>query len=202
MSTEADRISQLETKLADAERELKWRAERIDELKSELDKDRDLIRRFNEWAHDNTSFVESFIATWGEGTDEYNKLVDKYEDLRARFNKLVGRYNRYIVVVQPIGRPLAASEAQEQDVLKRRKAGGSLRGIAEEMSLSLRTVRTIVGRADRTDRTTTKRKLKLGIEPKPASELARRRGLNAMPRRVTGLLKDKDELVKEAKGLK
>ena len=47
------------------------------------------------------------------------------------------------------GRPLAASEAQVAAVLKLHKASKSLRWIADETSLSLQTVRTIVGRKQR-----------------------------------------------------
>jgi DNA-binding CsgD family transcriptional regulator len=49
---------------------------------------------------------------------------------------------------QPVGRPLAASEAQQATVRRLRKAGKSLRWIAEETSLGLNTVRTIVGKVE------------------------------------------------------
>ena len=58
---------------------------------------------------------------------------------------------------QPVGRPLQASEAQCEHVRKLRKVGKSLRWIAEETSLTLSTVRTIVSKADGTDRTSQKR---------------------------------------------
>ena len=92
--------------------------------------------------------------------DRHNKNIDDYEELRAKYNKLVGRFNKHIARLQPIGRPLAASEAQEADVLKRHKRGESLRNIAEETTLGLRTVRTIVGRANGMDRTTVRRRIK------------------------------------------
>ncbi len=49
---------------------------------------------------------------------------------------------------QPVGRPLAASEAQQATVRKLRKAGKSLRWIAEETALGLNTVRTILVKAN------------------------------------------------------
>jgi Helix-turn-helix domain of resolvase len=61
-------------------------------------------------------------------------------------------------VVKPrnVGRPLAVSGAQAQQVLKMHKAGASLRGVAEETNLGLRTVRTIIEQGNRTERTTRK----------------------------------------------
>ena len=67
---------------------------------------------------------------------------------------------------QPVGRPIAASEAQQAQIIKRHKAGRSTRWIAEELTLSRRTVTTIVDKLDGTDRTTTKRRQRLGLEPK------------------------------------
>jgi DNA-binding NarL/FixJ family response regulator len=52
------------------------------------------------------------------------------------------------VAPKGIGRPLAASEAQQRQVLVMRKEGKSLRTIAAKTSLSPRTVRTIVGKVE------------------------------------------------------
>src|SRR5262245_10896224 len=80
--------------------------------------------------------VEPRTWTWEPWWDAHNDLVDRY-------NECVRDWNRH-VVKQNVGRPLAASEAQCVQVLKLHKAGQSLRAIAEETSLGLRTVRTIV----------------------------------------------------------
>jgi len=71
-------------------------------------------------------------------------------------------------------------------VTRLHKAGRSLRWIAEETELSLRTVRTIVGRINRNNRTTRKRWVRLGLDPK---ELAQ------------SVIETGHELLKEAKGL-
>src|SRR5438046_8020082 len=91
--------------------------------------------------------------TWGPFWADHNAVIEEYNDLVRRWNKYVPLINR-----QDVGRPLAASDAQCAQVLKLRKAGGSLRGIAEETSLGLNTVRTIIGKANGTDRTTKKRR--------------------------------------------
>ena len=92
---------------------------------------------------------------WDPFIDRHERLHDDYLALQREWNRFVPEYN---AMVQPrnIGRPLAASEAQVAQVRKLRKAGRSLRSIAEEMSLSVRTVRTIVEQKDGRDRTTVK----------------------------------------------
>jgi Homeodomain-like domain len=57
---------------------------------------------------------------------------------------------KYIALIahRNIGRPLAASDAQRATVLKLHKAQHSLRSIAEDVNLSLRTVRTIIDKRD------------------------------------------------------
>ena len=89
--------------------------------------------------------------TWQPFWDEHDNLVDKHNDLVKRWNRIVPIVN---AGSRDVGRPLAASDAQVAAVLKLHKAGKSLRGIVDETSLSLQTVRTIVGRKNGTDRTT------------------------------------------------
>jgi DNA invertase Pin-like site-specific DNA recombinase len=64
-----------------------------------------------------------------------------------KWNKFVRQYNA-TVRSQAIGRPLAASEAQQRQVLALRKDGTALRAIATATGLGIRTVRTILGKAD------------------------------------------------------
>src|SRR5262245_27378301 len=86
--------------------------------------------------------------------------VVKHEAVAILNLKRVGRWNKYLPVIngrtQPVGRPLQASEVQVAAVRKLRKAGRSLRWIAEATSLGLNTVRTIVDKVDGTDRTSRK----------------------------------------------
>ena len=80
------------------------------------------------------------------------------------------------------------------------KAGKSMRWIAESMTLSRRTVSTIVDKADDVDRTTTKRRIKLGLPTKPRPK-RRKWSLSHLPKRATELVEQARELDKEAKGL-
>ena len=100
------------------------------------------------------------------------------------------------------GRPLAASVAQAATVTKMHKAGKSLRGIAEETGLGLSTVRTIVGRINRSDRTTKKRWQRIQLDKtEQAHWKSRKRTGDALPRRAQRVVETGTELVKEAKGL-
>jgi hypothetical protein len=75
-----------------------------------------------------------------------------------------------------LGRPLLASEAQQRDVRKLHKSGKSLRTIVTATGLSFRTVRTIVGRVEGTDRTTRRtnelRRLKLNASRRKSPKRA------------------------------
>jgi transposase len=118
-----------------------------------------------------------------------------------KWNKFIPEYN---AVIQPrnVGRPLEASETQCAQVLKLRKSGMSLRNIADETNLGLSTVRTIVEKGERRDRST--RKHLQRIDPDraaAASWRARKRTRDALPDRINKTLKTGRDLLKEAKGL-
>jgi hypothetical protein len=70
----------------------------------------------------------------GEFINEHNLLIDKYNELLSRYNKLVRDYNHHAVVPQPVGRPIAASEAQQAEVAKHHKRSKVARWIAEEQT--------------------------------------------------------------------
>jgi lambda repressor-like predicted transcriptional regulator len=65
------------------------------------------------------------------------QLIERYNDLLNEYNELVRRWNRYVAS--------RATQAQQVQVRKLRKAGHTLREIAHETGLSLPTLRTIVG---------------------------------------------------------
>src|SRR4051812_12658637 len=127
MSTETDTFA---LRIADLERELRQRDERIRALKDEVDSSRDLVRQFEERAKEHDEYLEHFVSVfgmqvnaegfwqWGELIENYNGLIDRNHELRDKFNRLVTAYNRFAVPPQPIGRPLAASEAQRAQVLR------------------------------------------------------------------------------------
>jgi hypothetical protein len=118
-------------------------------------------------------------------------------------------WNRVLPLInghrQPVGRPLGASEAQIIHVPKLRKAGRSLRGIADDTSLGLPTVRTIVAQMSRSDRTTRKHRARperIEIDRHQVARWKRqRRTGNALPKRVNAFLKEGRAIAKEARGL-
>jgi hypothetical protein len=87
-------------------------------------------------------------------------------------------------------------------IVKLRAEGTPLRLIVDETSLGMQTVRTIIGRKQRTDRTSVKRIERLGVDK---SELirakARKRTRDALPKRINEMLEQGAELIREAKGL-
>jgi hypothetical protein len=195
-------MSDNETRIADLENEIKHRDRRILELKREVDEAQTLIAEMREQVQDCNDLIDRWIeafdmtlndkgtyalAPWVAKLESY---LDKYNALVAQWNRMVPKYNA-AVVAQGIGRPLAASEAQQRQVLAMRKEGKSIRAIAAKTSLSLRTVRTIVGEAEGTDRTTKRtnelRKLELN-RANMAAYRARKRTPDALPKQITELV--------------
>jgi len=198
----------------DLEDDLKQAERRISDLKRELEEARDLIQRQDEHLQD----VEHLMENWREAfhmTLDDNGLWtassyfadaeqyhDRYVALLREWNKNVTLFNN-TVVKRNVGRPLEASEAQTKTVRQLRRRGTSLRDIAEETSLGLRTVRTILDQQDGVDRTTIKELQR--IDPDRARERiwqAKRQMRQALPRRIAAVEKANAELRKEAKGLK
>jgi hypothetical protein len=118
------------------------------------------------------------------------------------WNRFVPKYNA-IVRAQSVGRPLAASDAQQHQVIKLRKAGKSLRGIVGETGLGIRTVRTIIGKTDGTDRTTAHRNELRKIELNRAAMAAyraRKRTRDTLEKRINKLLEGGQALLRRARG--
>ena len=196
-------------KIADLERELQFRDRRINELKNEIDGLRQEVREMEDWVTERDAYLEQFITTFGlelDGDGSYRngdfiqghqRLADKYNDLVGRHNKLIRRFNANIASVQSVGRPLAASEAQQFQILKLHNTGKSSRWIAEELTLSRRAVTTVIDKDEGTDRTTTQRRLRLGLEPKRKDW--RQAAIASLPRQATKLRKDAKKLLKEAR---
>lgn len=193
--------------IAELEDELREKDRRITELREELDEQRDLVRRMEEHAEDYVSTIESWKETfrmttakgggwtWEPFWDEYAELIDEH-------NKLIRKWNRYLPLIrqQPPGRPLAASDDEVEFVLRLRKAGRSLRAIMEETGLSFQTVRTIVGKAAMTDRTTARWR-RIAIRQEQARWSRQKRDGDALPRRAQKVVEEGRALIKEAKGL-
>jgi hypothetical protein len=193
---------------AELEDELKERDRRIADLK------RDLTQRLAEHLRDAGDIIDAWkqafemeqneegVWVWKTSFVEGDEWFGKYLAIVQDWNRFVPEYN---AAVRPrnVGRPLAASEAQCDQVRKLRKAGTSLRDIADETSLSLQTVRTIVDQAGGVDRTTLKHLAR--IDPDRARERqwrAKSQSRKALPKRIAAWEKTAAELRKEVKGLK
>jgi hypothetical protein len=191
--------------------QLRQRDRLIADLRQEQDEANDLIRRLHEHAEDYDATLESWQEafgmvlndngqwTWEPFWKENWELVDKYNALVKRWNKAVPILN---ASQQDVGRPLAASDAQVATVLRLHKAGKSLRWIVDETSLSLRTVRTIVGRKRGVDCTSKARRERIEIDKhERAHWKAQKRTGDALPQRVAEVIETGKALVTEAKGL-
>jgi hypothetical protein len=201
----AKRIIELQADLDERDR-------RIAELKDELEEERDLTHRLAEQVRDCNDLIDNWIQAfemvpdesggwqWSSDFAQGGEWFDKYQSLVRKWNRLVPDYN---ATIRPrnVGRPLAASEAQCAEVLKLHKAGRSLRGIVDDTSLTLATVRTIVAQRKGIDRTSIKYMQR--IDPDRARMkvwLAKKRSRDHLPKQINELRKTGDELLKEAKG--
>ncbi len=201
-----DRVHQLED-------ELKIAKQRNDELRQERDEGRELVQRLRQRLEDNHAMIDSWIEAfsmelgddgayhWQAGTslaEDYGALLDRHNDLVRRWNKLIAK-----VAPLDVGRPLNASEADCAKVLKLHAQGVPYRLIVDEVKpLSMQTVRTIIGREHRTDRTTVKRLERLGVDKTERIRAkARARTRDALPKRINEALRESAELITEAKGL-
>ena len=200
------------TELEDA---LKQREKQLAELRKDRDADGAVIADMISQVQDADAMIEQWIAafdmvqddngnwSWGEGLVAAFEIVyARHQDLLRKWNAMVAEYN---AVVAPkrrnFGRPLQASPKQQQDVRERRKRGDSLRTIAEDTALSLRTVRTILGKADGTDRATLARLQRIAPDKfAEARERMRQRARKSLPRQITALRRQSADLIKRAKG--
>jgi hypothetical protein len=198
-------------RIGELEDEIKRKNERIEELRQEIDEQRDLIGRLREHVEDYASVIENWKEAFGmtmtdDGNWTWEPFWKERNDLIENFNKLVRDWNKYLPLIngrtQPVGRPLAASDAQAAQVLKLHKAGRSLRGIADDTNLTFATVRTIVGKANGTDRTTQKHRARIEIDRYRLARWTRqRRTGDALPKRAQRMIEQGEKLIKEAKGL-
>lgn len=125
--------------------------EHVEKADAQIERSNEIIRRRIE------DFEIMLADTGGEWKDG---LIERYNDLTNEYNKLVKKWNRHAISLKasrPIGRRLQASEAQQVQVRKLRKAGHILRDIAQETNLSIQTVRTIIKRKESVDRPNKKR---------------------------------------------
>jgi hypothetical protein len=163
------------------------------------------IERSNEIIRLRIEDFEMMLADNGGGWND--GPIKRYSDLANEYNKLVKKWNRYVgslKVSHAIGRPLQASEAQQAQVRKLRKAGDTLREIGHETNLSIQTVRTIINRKKGVDRPNKKRneirKNKLSCQ----HTISRRDGegtRDTLADQIDKVLRDGEDLLKDGQDL-
>jgi hypothetical protein len=208
MDKRDQRVAELEDALKDAKRgnddlrrEINDQNSLITELREEIEDLRDTLARFKD-TFDLVPDTEPGTVTNAPLIDRLNVAQARNYDLVEKYNKLL-RITRARVLPRPYGRPLAASEAQRQRIQAHRKAGRSLRWIAEEMNLGLQTVRTVIDKKDRVDRTTLDRWERIAPEMRQERDRRRReKDVKALRRSIPVHLEHSAELIKRAKGLK
>ncbi len=210
-------MNELKARIDELEVDLRQRDEQIKEQRDERRRAVDLVDEMREHVEDSNALIDSWIevfqmeqnddGTWiykpSAAVDDFNALFEKHEKMVRQWNKFVGDYNS-TVAPRGLGRPLEASDAQVQNVLRLRKAKNSLRAIAEQTGLGLRTVRTIVDKDASTGRIGKRTNLlrKREIDRlRVAEHRSRKRIRDHLPKRITETRKRGDELIKAAKGL-
>jgi hypothetical protein len=131
------------TSIGELEDEIKHLKQRLEDVRKDLDDERDLVRRLRESTEGCDAIIESWCEafdmemtddgwTWKPFLDQHNRLCDDY-------NELVKKWNRYVPFInsttrRDVGRPLEASSAQVMDVIALRVDGKSLSEIVEATS--------------------------------------------------------------------
>jgi hypothetical protein len=205
MSTaEPDEMLHLQHRIMELIEELGTERTRVSAMRAHIEKADQQLERSNETIR---RWIESIGMTLAdEGSAWMNDLVRRYDHLLNAHNKLVRKWNRYVASFSArhaIGRPLQASEAQQAQVRKLRKAGNTLREIAHETNLSFQTVRTIIGHKQGSGARTKKNGYRK-IEPvhhRTISWQARERTRDALPAQIDAMLKDGEALVKDGRDL-
>jgi hypothetical protein len=198
---------------AEFEDELKAAKRRIEELREEIDEQRELITELRQNAEDTDNLFDNWEEAFdlvpdGDGNVTMAPLWDEHNALVDDFNDVVRRWNKFLPLIngkpRNVGRPLAASEAQVIEVERLRRDGRSLRGIAEDTSLGLDTVRTIVGKMSGDDRTMRKHRARLErVEIDRVRQATWKRQCRIgkeLPRRIKRVRAESQALVKRARG--
>src|SRR5215472_8642251 len=107
-----DEVETLKAQLAE-------RDKRTAELRAELTEERKLITELREWIQERTEWAERLEEGWEITHTQDGKIVseqgwDVAREYLTKYNALVRLWNRRAATVQPIGRPVQASEVQEK----------------------------------------------------------------------------------------
>lgn len=196
-------------RIAELEDALRQRDRRIAELTADLDSEQSRVAEMRDYAADAHAMIEQWKEAfdmelddkgnwcWAAWSRQHDALQAQYHELLRDWNRFVTRYNAVVVPkLRNFGRPLVASPHQQANVLKRRKVGQSLRAIAEETGLGVRTVRTIIDKADGVDRATLKRLAKIAPDKfAEAHERRRNRMRKALPMSIKEMRKRGEALL-------
>jgi hypothetical protein len=200
------------------EQKIEWLEQKLAEARQDRDEVVQLVNEMREHLKDADDLLDSWIEVFDMSQDErgvwifdqqkglfedYARLQGEHRKLIQDWNKFVGLYNG-TVAPKPSGRPLAASETQIAKVKDLRKAGHSLRAVAKDTGLSLRTVRTIIENDSGTGRKASKAqelRRREFARLRAAAFRARKKKLDALPKQIDAIRKDSARLMKAAKGL-
>src|SRR6266446_901298 len=175
-----------ERRIGQLEDELKQRDRRIDELKREVDKLEAKNEEMREHVQTSNEMTEQWIEafemvlgddgkwSWNGFVTAYENMFEEWVALKAKWNKFVPKYNA-VIAPRGIGRPLAASGAQQRQVMALHKNGKSLRSIVKP--------------------TNELRRLELN-RGNMAAYRARKRTRDALPKKISEFLERGRELVK------
>jgi hypothetical protein len=191
------RVKQLVDELGEMRKLVTAMWEHIEKADEQIERSNEIIRRRIE---DFEMMLADKGGEWRDG------LIGRYNDLANDYNRLVKKWNRHVVSLKgspTIGRPLQASEAQQAQAWKLRKAGGTLRDIARETNLSIQSIRTIISRQKGASRPNNKRselrKTKLSCQ-RPVSWRPGERTRDALADQIK-VLQGGEELLKDGRDL-
>lgn len=207
-------------RIAELEAELRQRDDKIKQLNRERDEAGELADQMREHTEEvDNRLLENWIevfemqrgdsGNWmwdpaqSELWDKYLAALERERKLVTEWNKFVGKYNA-VVAPRERGRPLAASAAQQAEVVRQRKAGETLPAIAMATSLSLRTVRTITEKAagkGRAGKRTNELRRKEFDRQRAAAYRVRYKARDELPKQIAEVQKTGAALIKAAKGL-
>ena len=203
--------------IGELEDDVKRLTKRLDDIRCEHDETVALVSIQCE----TLALQEEALQNWRDQIDVFfwveaikdaeasrKEYADRYEALLAKWNAFVPVYNEVVAQKKRnFGRPPAASNAQAARVLDLHKADQSLRSIAEDINIGVRSVRTIIDKKDGVDRATQARLERIAPDRiTTTKQRALQRKLAGIPQRLKRLLKDMDRLTadldKRAKGMK
>ncbi len=135
---------------------------------------------------------------------KYDELLDRNLKLLRDWNRFVPKYNATFADERPPrgkGRPRAASEAQQAEVIKLRQQGLSYGAIVDATGLSAKTVRTITTAPIKAAEERQKLKRQILNKEAAARYRARLRGRALLETEINDSAKRQAALIKAAKGL-